>query len=157
MPADGDKGVGACEMGACGAGALGAAAAGETGRCTETGALGVVLGGALSGGMDGALGGGMDGTTGAVGATGAATLGAACSPVGRLVMRRAPPLDRTTVELGALEATASSVSVPGPDAGDPLAARGFASGSGGETSRRNPSLSALRRARSACASSIEDE
>ena len=62
------------------------------------------------------------------------------------------------VELGDGVALAEPLSPDDESTGAALPARaGLASGSGGETSRRNPSRSAFRRARSACASSIEDE
>ncbi len=93
---------------------------------------------------------------------------AAISDAGRLVTSRGPP-GRTAAGrpgAGAERVSCDSRGVLGRDArrrrhaasrAAGLSAVAFASGSGGATSRRRPSASALRRTRSACASSIEDE
>jgi hypothetical protein len=92
---------------------------------------------------------GLEATRGAV--EPGVTAGAVGEPVGRLLMRRgalaSPPVDRAGAE-DEMVLPAALLSGAGSGGGG---------GSSAVTTRRRPSASALRRTRSACASSMEDE
>jgi hypothetical protein len=184
--AAGAAGLGATGLGvaglaadAAGAGAAGAAGAGGAGAAAA-GAIGATGAGAGAGatgaGAAGALAAGAAGATGGRDIPGAAAAG--CSEAGRLVMSRAP--ERLTgAGLGELAGAEPPTPVSsGPDGSPPVrsgdgppavagsAGTAFlvpaaflagAAGSSGCTGRRRPSRSAFRRARSACASSMDDE
>ncbi len=148
----------------------GAAGAADAGGAAAARGAGAGAAGAGAGGADAA---------GAAGAAGrGAVAGKVCSEAGRLVINRDP--ERTTGAAGCPEpsdrpepvrsgaaatAVARSVSPVAPAAGAAAFAAAFfvaaafwgAAGSSGCTGRRSPSRSALRRARSACASSMDDE
>ena len=177
--------AGAGALGAtCVAGALGAA--GATGAACAAGATGAAgaLGTAGAAGATGAAC--AAGALGAAGATGAGrgiavaagrAASAVTSDAGRLVTSLLPPDRRGVVGppgAGSPAAGATGAAEDGSSAGDgrsspevalaaaffvvPDAFRaGLDAGSSGCTGRRSPSRSALRRARSACASSMEDE
>jgi len=143
-------------------GTAGGAAGGADGGAAATGrsrvSLGVtdgvggsVLGGALVAGCAAFAGTALAGAAGAE-AAGALETGAGA---GRLLIKRGARGSTSGVVVGAVSATfleadlAAAAFLAGSFAG--------ASGSSGWTSRRNPSASALRRTRSAWASSMEDE
>ncbi len=174
---------GAGRAGAVGAGpagrgeAVGAWAAGRGGAAAEAEAAGTI--GAVGRDGVGEVGPEPDPVPAAAGREGTTTDG--CSEAGRLVMRRDPVPVRgegpaTTGRRSVPSGSASGGGRrPGPSAGSAAmagaaglavalavtlaAAAGFASaaGSPGWTGRRSPSRSAFRRARSASASSMDDE
>lgn len=167
---------GAGRVGALGAEALGADAAGvEAAGAEGAGAEGA---GAGAGGAGGTRGAGLAGAGEGGAAAGRAGTGATpgCSEAGRLVISRDPGrlVAAGAGRAGAVGGAWSSPSGAGPVDGRSgagasaragaaalvvafLVAAGFLTGSSGWTGRRSPSRSALRRARSAWASSIEDE
>jgi hypothetical protein len=179
--------AGAGVAGAAGvaAGATWAGAAGATAGAGAGAAAGAGAGaGALAAGATGATAGGGVGTTGdGAGVTGAAATGATgagrgagggaalgCSEAGRLVTRRAPVRligggDTGSAPSPAAGLVPSAAGEPGSPVDATVLAGAFlaaaflagAAGSSGCTGRRRPSRSALRRARSACASSMDDE
>ncbi len=155
--------------------AAGAAGAGAAGAAAAAGAAGTCWAGRAGGSAAVAGAAAGRGAAGAGAGRGAAS--AATSDAGRLVTRRLPA-GRRVVD-GPPAAGPASVEIA-EEAGDgsspsaalsspvacfaaaffvvPVALRaGLDAGSSGCTGRRSPSRSALRRARSACASSIEDE
>jgi len=164
----GRLGAGAVAAGALGtAGAGGAAGAGATGAAGGGGAV------EMAGGAEAGRGGG---TRGATDGWGRGVGGGVCSEAGRLVTSRAP-VRLMGPEVAAAGETGSGTSIDGaegPRSGAGWAATGSAgtvatalltgaaflaggSGSSGCTGRRRPSRSAFLRARSACASSMDDE
>ena len=150
---------GPCAAGACG-GTAGGAAAGEA---TAGAAGGAGAGRLLLTSRDERGGASV---SGAVGAAAAAAGGAATVRVGAFL---------SGAVLGAVELDEEATAFLGAAAGPPAAAAGAGTadgaeadvvalvaflagaGSSGWTGRRKPSASALRRTRSACASSMEDE
>ncbi len=167
----GDEGPPGRGGAAGGAGAPDAIAAGRAGRGGAAGPGGRAAGGAGRGGDAGRGGGGGGGAS------------EGCSEAGRLVINREPPrgdggatapspgpsavvgvgvervavADEPTVAVGRVGgAELVAVGVAAPAAGSGSAARA-AGCSSGCTGRRSPSRSALRRARSAWASSTDDE
>ena len=178
---------GGADSGATGAATAGAAAAGAgAGVGTGAGAgagVGAAAGATTAAGAA-ATAGAATGATGAgVGATGALAAGATgagrgaggcralgCSEAGRLVTRRAPVRLTGGGETGSARSLDEASSPPATDVAGSVAGAAFlagaflaaaflagAAGSSGCTGRRRPSRSALRRARSACASSMDDE
>ncbi len=158
-PADG-AGCGRAGAGRAVAGAAGAAAAGATGA------------GRGAAGGAGAAGDWTAGAAGGAGRGGMATEG--CSEAGRLVISRVPARFCGGGVAAAAAGRAGVRSPPdrGSVVGSPVGAPGVAflataffagasfaggAGSSGWTSRRRPSRSAFLRARSACASSMDDE
>jgi hypothetical protein len=152
-------GAGAGAAGVAGAGAAGVAGAAAGGR---TGAAGADAVGAAGRGVDaaGACAAGAAGVTGR--GVRRAAGGTVTSLAGRLFTRREPLLDVVVAEVatGAVASAGDAGTSAGPAvaAGDVRCALGLSSaGSSGWTARRRPSLSALRRTRSAWASSIDEE
>ncbi len=173
--------------GADAAGAMGGAAGTDGAGADGAGTDGAEAAGAVGategvGGAVGAAGVGATRAAGVAGTRGGMGAGAeGCSDAGRLVTRRAParltgagaggvdPGERAVGEapdkISRSPAGVSSAS-PSSVAGVPLAAAAFldaaaflvgGAGSSGWTGRRRPSRSAFRRARSAWASSMDDE
>jgi hypothetical protein len=150
--------TGAAAAGAAAAGAMGAAGAAAAGRAGVS--LGVTTGAGASALAGAGRGAGGRGATDRAAAGGAAAAGATVEGVGvgRLLIRRGARGSAPVVSVGADErdvATfgAADLTVVAFLAGSSAGA----GGSSGWTSRRRPSASALRRTRSAWASSMEDE
>ena len=146
----GDGGAGRLAGGASGGG-VAAAAAGRTGAAGGRAAGGAVRGGAAGGGTATSLAGRLvtrrGRAAGSRAGAGAGGAGDAAARAGALV------------DAAAGRGAAGSVTAPWSGAVAParLATAGLAGGSSGWTGRRKPSASALRRTRSAWASSIDDE